>query len=381
MAKKRRGFARAVEYDLDEALEALADARPRRIENKLVMVPSLKFLGRSQPEDIPEDCISYRIPDEFVEWVFPEDAPLAEYPFVNDPVFGFTCGEIANPRYLELEAMMENAKEIFYDELGFEEMGTSAATRSGFQAIYDKLSGLDKLGRPKPLLVRFNDDDDFAEVTYRYLDKMIGASERFLWSYAANFRKLILPHIMDVITLEPTVLPVSRYLAGGRGRVLNTLALRDKDSLKVLISAVARPGYLAMLYAFKAATEAERDGVLDQMMDPQQVNRLTVGKRLVAGNWVGSGSETAQPYSGAADEVLALIATNMLVTDGENGLKLTAGAEKLLGVLPPECDDPDWKIARFQPNGFIEQALSSSADDWVMSFFHKVKAALYPASD
>lgn len=372
MAPKRRRVARAVEYDLDEALDKLASAMPRRIENKLVMVPSLKFQGRPQPEEIPEDGISYRIPDEFVEWVFLKDAPLAEYPFVNDPVFGFTCGNVANPRYLELESMLTNGKDVYYDEKGFEEMGTPPASRAAFQAIYDKL------GDGKDLVIRFNDDDDFAEVTYRYLDKMIGVSERLLWSYAANFRKLVLPRIMDVITREPTVLPVSRYLAGGRGRVLNALALRDTGSLKDVISAVAKPGYLAMLYAFKAATEAERDSVLDQMMDPQQVNRLTVGKRLVDGNWIGSGRETAQPYSDAADEVIALIATSMLVTDGENGLKLTAAAEMLLDTLPPECDDPDWKLARFGPDGFIDRTFVNSADEWVIDYFGGVKAKLYP---
>jgi hypothetical protein len=373
MASKRRGYARAVEYDLDEALEKLADARPRRIENKLVLVPSLKFLGRSQPEDISEDGICYRIPDEFVEWVFPSDAPLTEYPFVNEPVFGFTCGEIANPRYLELEAMVGTANELFYDELGFEEMGTCAATRSSFRAIYDKL------GASKPIVMRLNDDDDFAEVTYRYLDKAIGASERFLWSYASNFRKLILPLVINAIAAEPSILPVSRCLAGGRGRVLNTMALRDKDSLKALVTAVSRPGYLAMLYAVRAATEAERNSVLAQMMDPQAFNRLTVGKRLVDGNWIGSGQETPQPHSGGADEVLALIASNLLVADIDNlTLRLAADAEKLLATLPPECDQPDWKIGLFQANGFIDGTFTATVDEWVMDYFGAVKTALYP---
>ncbi len=370
MAKKHKGYARAVEYDLDEALDDLAKKRPRRLENKLVMVPSLVFMGRNQPEDVTDEGISYRIPDEFVAWVFPEDAPQNLYPFVSDPVHGFTCGEVADVRYLGFESLAESGREMFYDEAGFEETGSRPATRAAFKAIYDKF------GRSKPLVVRLVDDDSFAEVTYRFLQESIGASERFLWSYAANFRKLALPLLEDALAVEADHRPLARCLAGGRGRLLNLLSQRDPDAMKVVVAAVSRPGYLAMLYAMKAASEEQRNDVLGHMMDPVRITRITVGSRLVDGMWIGTGRVAEQPYADGPDEIAALIATGMLSADvDQESLAISDFGEHLLSTLPPKCDDPDWKLSLFQPNGFLPAVRRAEADDWIIRFFDAVKEA------
>lgn len=371
MAKKHKGYARAVEYDLDEALDDLAKKRPRRIENKLVMVPSLIFMGRAQPEDATDDGISYRIPEEFVEWVFPDDAPRYIYPFVSDPVHGFTCGDVADVRYLGFESLAASGREMYYDEAGFEETGSRPATRAAFMAIYDKF------GVSRPLVVRLEDDDSFAEVTYRFLESSIGASERFLWSYAANFRKLALPLLEDAFAVASDHRQVARCLAGGRGRLLNVLSQRDPEAMKAVTAAVSRPGYLAMLYAMKAASEDQRDEVFGQMMDPVRVGRITVGSRLVDGVWIGTGRAAPQPYAAAPDEITALIATGLLRADADQEtLVISDHGERLLATLPSECDAPDWKLSLFQPDGFLPATRRSEADDWIMRFFGGVKAVI-----
>lgn len=369
MARKQKGYARAVDYDLDEALDDLGKKRPRRLENKLVMVPSLVFMGRTQPEDVTDEGISYRIPEEFVEWVFPDDAPRHLYPFVSDPVHGFTCGDVADVRYLGFESLAQSGKEMFYDEAGFDEPGSRPATRAAFKAIYDKF------GAMRPLVVRLADDDSFAEVTYRFLDQSIGASERFLWSYAANFRRLGLPLLETALTTVADHRPLARCLAGGRGRLLNVLSQRDPDAMKAVASAVSRPGYLAMLYAMKAASEEQRNDVLGQMMDPGRIKRMTVGDRMVDGIWIGSGKAEAQPYADAPDEITSLIATGLLSADiDQESLGISDLGEQLLSILPPACDDPDWRLSLFQPDGFLPATRTAKADDWIMRFFAELKS-------
>ena len=131
MARKQRGFA-PPEYDLKDDLEKLSKKRPKRMENRLVIVPSLMFLGRRQPEDLMDDGVSYRNPHEFLEFVFPDSAPMGVYPIASEPVYGFTCGDQADVRYLDLEAMFKSAVEVHYDELGFDEPGHRPSTRSAF---------------------------------------------------------------------------------------------------------------------------------------------------------------------------------------------------------------------------------------------------------
>ncbi|NTF17920.1 hypothetical protein G6L37_05855 [Agrobacterium rubi] len=363
MARKIRGYA-APGYDLGEALRALSRNRPRRVENKLVMVPSLSFMGRWQPEDVMEDSISYRNPHEFLEWVFPDDAPKDLYPFTSEPVFGFTCGARADVRYLEIEAMFSEAHEIFYDELGFDEPGTRSATRATFKDLYYKL------GDHKPLVVRLLGDDDFAEVTQEYFSSTIGSSERFLWSYAANFRKLVFP-LLGVRSGEPGDLRrVASNLAGGRGRLLNALSQRDEFGIKTVKEAVARPGYLAMLYALSAACQNDRDAVYDGMMDPARCERITVGDRLVDGIWCGSGREKPKQFRDAADHVVALVATGMLIADEDEGiLEISAKGRRLMEVLPDVCDDADWALRLFEQDCSIPSSRSQIADDWIMTFF------------
>lgn len=375
MARKQKGYARAVEYDLDEALDDLGKKRPRRLENKLVMVPSLVFMGRTQPEDVTDEGISYRIPDEFVEWVFPDDAPRNFYPFVYNPVHGFTCGDVADVRYLGFESLVQSGKEMFYDEAGFDEPGSRPATRAAFKAIYDKFGGR------RPLVVRLEDDDAFAEVTYWFLQESIGSSERFLWSYAANFRKLCLPLLNDALAVEADHRPVARCLAGGRGRLLNMLSQRDEEAMKAVATAVSRPGYLAMLYAMKAASEDQRNDVLGQMMDPERIKRMTVGDRLVDGTWIGSGKSEAQPYADAPDEITGLIATGLLSADIEQEtLAISNFGEHLLSILPATCDDPDWKLSLFQPDGFIPKTRQFDADEWIIRYFAAIWEECPPAA-
>jgi hypothetical protein len=284
MHRQRNVKGRRRSYDLGGALTKLDARRPKRLENKLVLVPSLRFMGRLQAEDAMEDGISYRIPSEFVEWVFPEDAPLEVYPFVADPIYGFTCGDYANVRYLELEAMAVHASEFYYDELGFDEEGSRPATRAAALAIHQKLAAT------KPLVLRLHGEDRFADATPSYFRNIIGISERFLWSYAANFRKIIAPLMKDAWVAGRDLRPVGRYLATGGGKLLHALSLRDKESLKLVLAQISRPGFLAMLYALNAATQSERNDVLEQLTDAGQVDQLTVGSRLRAGRWIGTGA-------------------------------------------------------------------------------------------
>jgi len=365
MAKRQRSVA-PPEYDLTAALSKLAQQRPQRVENRLIFVPSLKFMGRNQPEDIMEDGVSFRNPHEFLEWAFPDDAPIEVYPFTSDPVYGFTCGLQADVRYLDLESMLSMTRELFYDEYGFEETFTRSATRSAFLALHRKFCPA------KPMVVRLAGEDDFAEATQRFMRDAIGASERFLWSYAANFRKLVFP-LLQVGGESADLRHVSRCLAGGRGRLLNTLAQRDAAGMKAVLAATSRPGYLAMIYAMAEATDTQREALFERMMDPQTIEKLSLGQRLADGMWLETGGATAMACPDAADEVVALIATGMLEADPERGrLAVTPKASRLVENLPDECNDPDWKLRLFQPDGSIPNTLSVNADAWIEGFFGKI---------
>lgn len=368
MAKKQRGYA-APDYSIQEELTKLSQKRPRRNENKLVIVPSLSFMGRRQPEDVNEDAVSYRNPHEFLEFAFPENVPADIYPFISDPVFGFTCGAQADVRYIELESMFKSAVEIFYDELGFDEQDTRSATRTAFLDLHRKL------GDGKPMLARLFGDDDFAEVTPRYMRSTMGLSQRLYWSYAANFRGLVFP-LLGVAPGEPLDLRhVARNLAGGRSRLMNSLAQRDTDGITALKVATSRPGYLAMLYAMRDASQSERDAVYEAMMDPGSCDRISLGQRLVDGVWRGAG-DGRRKCADAADDIVALIATGMLAADGEESiLNLTSNAETLLEVLPEACDQSDWGQSLFDSEGFIPMSQGSAVDDWIRGFFDKLASS------
>jgi hypothetical protein len=371
MHRQRNFKGRRRSYDLGSALTKLDSRRPKRLENKLVLVPSLRFMGRLQAEDAMKDGISYRIPKEFVEWVFPEDAPLYVYPFVADPIYGFTCGDYADVRYLELEAMAVHASECYYDELGFDEEGSRPANRAAALAIHQKLVAT------KPLVLRLHGEDRFADATPSYFRNIIGSSERFLWSYAANFRKIIAPLMKDALAAGTDLRPVCRSLATGSGKLLHALSLRDKESLKLVLATISRPGFLAMLYALHASTQSERNNVLEQLTDAEQVDQLTVGSRLKAGSWIGTGALKAQPAPEAAEQVTALLATGLLIADMEQQkLSLSDFAKRTLDVLPDQCDDPDWKLSLFHEDGTIPLTLSKDADRWIMSFFERARAVV-----
>jgi hypothetical protein len=369
MARRRSRHERPEEFDIYEALDELDAQRPARRENRLVMVPSLMFMGRRQPEDLEDEGVGYRVPQDFVEWVFPQSAPIEVYPIVSDPVFGFTCGDYADLRYLELEAMATHRREIFYDELGFDEPGSRPATRAAVLAIFKKLRGPET-----QLVLRLNDETNFSDATPRYLKDQVGASERFLWSYAANFQRIALPLFGEALSEQRDLRPVARCLAGGKGRLLNALSLRDPDSMKTVHAAVSRPSYLAMLFALKATTQTQRNDVLGRLMDPVLVNRLSVGSRLEDGLLIGTRKFQSVSAGDAADDVVALLATGLLSADVDSAtLTITKHGESFLEQIPPECDDPDWKAALFQEDGVIPWARSSRADEWVMTFFSSMR--------
>ena len=84
------------------------------------------------------------------------------------------------------------------------------------------------------------------------------------------------------------------------------------------------------------------------------------------------GREAARPYSEAAENVVALIATGMLDADPEaEALKISAKGERLLEILPTECDDPDWRLRLSDANGFIPLAKRSLVEEWISTFFAK----------
>lgn len=57
---------------------------------------------------------------------------------MSGAIFGITSGEHSDLRYLELEAMATHRRDIFYNELGFEETGSQSAMRAAALATSKK---------------------------------------------------------------------------------------------------------------------------------------------------------------------------------------------------------------------------------------------------
>lgn len=364
MARKK-GLYAPPEYDLDAELAKLDARRPRTSENKLVFVPSLRFLGRTQDEDNMEDGVSYRRPLEFVEFAFPTGVPDDVYPCCKSPRYGFTCGDRADARYSDLEAMCASADEVFYDEFGFDFDGSPSSTRTAFIDICSKLAP------GASILARLAGEDDFAEMTYDYLERQIGISEQFLWSYAFNARGLIFPLLSASKGRERDLRQLARGLAGGRSRLLNSLAQGGEEGMGGLREAVGRPGFLAMLYALRNASQAQRDDVLERMMDPSQHRTLSIEGYLEGGAWIGRGGPL--PCPGAADDVAALLACGLLEADADEAvLRITDEGETLMDMLPGECNCPERVFELFDTEWAIPHTAGEVVHEWITAFFEKV---------